>query len=144
VEIVERGMALFDEIVVAVGVNSAKKYLFSEEERLEMLRLCFGHQPRIRVVSFNILTADLARQYNAPFVLRGLRSEQDLAYEQPISFVNHHLNPALETVFLHSNPATMHISSSIVREIVKYGGDLHGLVPDVLVDYIRAHYATKS
>lgn len=144
VEIVERGLSLFDEIVVAVGVNSAKKYLFSEEERLEMLRLCFAHQPCVRVVSFSILTAELARQHGAPFLLRGLRSPQDLAYEQPVSFVNHHLNPALETVFLHSHPATMHISSTIVREVIKYGGDIHGLVPEVLESFIHQRFAAKS
>lgn len=144
VEIVERGLSLFDEIIVAVGVNSAKKYLFSEADRLEMLRLCFAHEPRIRVVSFNILTAELSRQYDAPFILRGLRSEQDLAYEQPISFINRHLNPDLETVFLHSHPATMHISSTIVREIIKYGGEIGGLVPDVLSDFIHQRFPLNT
>lgn len=138
IELIARGAAVFDEIVVAVGVNSLKKYLFSEEERVEMVRRSVAHLPNVQVVAFSQLTASLAREAGAAFILRGIRSESDLAYEQPIAFVNHHLNNDLDTVFFLSSPATMHISSSIVREVIKFGGKLEGLVPPAVIDFLTA------
>lgn len=135
-ELITRGAAIFDEILVAVGVNSAKKYMFSEEERVAMVRQSLSHLPNVQVVAFSQLTADLAREQDITFILRGIRSESDLAYEQPIAFINHHLNNTLDTVFFLSSPATMHISSSIVREVIKFKGDLNGLVPQAVIDFI--------
>jgi pantetheine-phosphate adenylyltransferase len=136
VEIIERGLAIFDTIVVAVGVNSSKSYMFSVEERLQMLRDTFADEPRIQVASFQELTVEFARKNNIPFILRGLRSPNDLAYEQPIAYVNQHLHPSIEIVCLLSKPETVHISSSIVREIIKYKGNVQSLVPQSVIDVI--------
>jgi pantetheine-phosphate adenylyltransferase len=136
-EIIRRGLSLFDEIIVAVGVNSQKKYLFEAEQRLEMLRLVFAEEPRIRPVLFNDLTINFARETGARFILRGLRSPQDFNYEQPIEFVNKHMAPELEIVHLISSPETAHISSTIVREVIKYKGKIDGLLPPEVVGLVR-------
>ncbi len=137
VEIIERGLALFDKIVVAVGTNSQKKYMFSEAERLQMLQATFAHQPHIQVESYSELTVEFARKNNIPFILRGLRSPSDLEYEQPIAYINQHLNPNIEIVCLLSKPETGHISSTIVREVIRYKGSLAGLVPDAVIKQLN-------
>lgn len=136
-EIVRRGLHFFDEVIVAMGVNSQKKYFFSEEERFEMLKRTFANHDRVKVVSFTGLTVDCAMEHDAPNLLRGIRSYTDLTYEQPTSLINRHLNDQIETVYLHSYPETIHISSTIIREVIKYGGKLEGLVPEKIVDFIK-------
>lgn len=136
-EIILRGRALFDEIIVAIGINSQKKYLFSLEQRLEMLRLCFAKEPQIQVASYHGLTVDFAREQGAQFMLRGLRSPQDLSYEQPIELINKHMAPELETIHLLSSPETAMISSTIVREVIKYRGRIEKLLPDPVAGYVR-------
>lgn len=138
VEIVLRGRAIFDEIVVAIGVNSQKKYLFSLNERMEMLRLSFADYPQIKTAYYEGLTIEFARAEGAKFLLRGLRSPQDLSYEQPLELINKHMAPELETVHLLSKPETAMLSSTIVREVIKYQGEISGLLPDPVVDYVRA------
>jgi len=137
VEIVMRGRALFDEIIVAIGVNSAKRYFFDLDQRLEMLRMCFAGEKQIRVEAYQGLTVDYAREQDAKFLLRGLRAPQDLNYEQPIELVNKHMAPEIETVHLLSSPHTAMISSTIVREVIKHGGKVEGLVPNPILGYIR-------
>lgn len=136
-EIILRGKALFDEIIVAIGVNSQKKYLFTLEQRLEMLNLCFEEEPRIRVSAYDGLTVDYAREQGAHFMLRGLRSPQDLSYEQPIELINKHMAPDLETVHLLSSPETAMISSTIVREVIKHRGRVEGLLPEPVARFVR-------
>lgn len=138
VEIVRRGLELFDEIVVAIGINVHKQYLFSLEERIQLLGLAFGDMPRVRTGAYDQLTVDYAKACGARFLLRGLRSGTDLAYEQPVSQINRHLSPELDTVFLHSYPETIHISSTIVREVIKYKGRLDGLLPPKVQAFIEA------
>ncbi|MEL6629935.1 MAG: pantetheine-phosphate adenylyltransferase [Bacteroidota bacterium] len=135
-EIVLRGRALFDHIIVAIGINSAKKYLFNLEERMQMLRLCFDAYDDISVAAYHDLTVDFAREQGAQFLLRGLRSPQDLSYEQPIELINKHMAPELEVVHLLSSPETSMISSTIVREVIKYKGHIKGLLPDEIIDYV--------
>ncbi|GAB4419497.1 MAG: pantetheine-phosphate adenylyltransferase [Bacteroidia bacterium] len=137
VEIILRGRAIFDQIIVAIGVNSKKNYLFSLEERLEMLSRVFADEPQIVVSSFQGLTVDFARAQGAAFLLRGLRSPQDLSYEQPIELINKHMAPELEVVHLLSSPETAMISSTIVREVIKYGGRVQGLIPDEILEYVH-------
>ena len=135
-EIILRGLSIFDEIVVAIGVNSAKKYFFTLEERLEMLRMCFADEDRIKIASYQELTVDFARKQGARFILRGLRSPQDLSYEQPIELINKHMAPDIENVHLLSSPQTAAISSTIVREVIRYKGNIVGLIPDEISDYV--------
>jgi len=136
-EIIHRGLQFFDEIIVAMGINSQKKYFFSVEERLEMLRRTFAAYDRVKVISFTGLTVDCAMEHDAPNLLRGIRSYTDLTYEQPTSLINRHLNDKVETIYLHSHPETIHIASTIIREVIRYRGKLEGLVPPEIVDFIK-------
>ena len=135
-EIILRGLSIFDEIIVAIGVNSAKKYFFSLEERMKMLHLCFADEDRIKIASYQELTVDFARKQGARFILRGLRSPQDLSYEQPIELINKHMAPEIENVHLLSSPQTAAISSTIVREVIKYKGNVDGLIPDEIAEFV--------
>jgi len=137
IEIVKRGSKLFDKVVVAIGVNSKKKYFFSLEERLRMLRECFADIENVEVGSYNGLTVDFARENGIQFLLRGLRNASDLNYEQPIAIINAHMYPELETVYLASMPNTTHLSSSLVREVIKYKGVLEGLVPNSVIEAVK-------
>ena len=143
-EIVLRGLHLFDEILVAVGINEKKKPLFALEERLEMVRTCFAAHERISVASYQELTVEFARRNECRFILRGLRTPQDFHYEQPIEFVNKHMAPELESVHLISSPETAHISSTIVREVIKYGGKVEGLLPDETLAYVMRKREEKE
>ena len=137
VEIVRRGLAIFDEIIVAVGVNDAKRYFFSLEERVEMLERSFTAMDRVKVASYSELTVEFARKVDADFILRGLRSPQDLSYEQPIELINKHMAPEIEIVHLLSSPETAAISSTIVREVIKFKGKVDGLLPKEIMDYVQ-------
>jgi pantetheine-phosphate adenylyltransferase len=144
IEIIQRGRAIFDEIIVAIGVNSAKKYFFSVEERLQMLDMCFENMPDIKVSAYYGLTVDFAREQNAMFILRGLRNPQDLTYEQPLELINKHMAPELEVVHLLSSPETAMISSTIVREVIKYKGHVQGLIPDEIFDFVAKAKGLKQ
>jgi len=137
VEIVERSCELFDEIIVAIGANSSKKYFFSLEERLEMLKHSFAEYDSVSTDYYEGLTVDYASSQGARYLLRGLRSDTDLSYERPIELINKHLNPDIQTVYLFSRPIHVHISSTLVREVIKYRGKVEGLVPAQIVDYIK-------
>ncbi|MEL6651460.1 MAG: pantetheine-phosphate adenylyltransferase [Bacteroidota bacterium] len=136
VEIVQRGAKLFDEVIVAIGINSAKKYYFSLEQRLEMLRRAFAAETNIRVASYEGLTIEFAREQGARFLLRGLRNPQDLAYEQPIELINKHMDPEIEVVHLLSSPQYVAISSTIVREVLRFNGKVEGLLPEPVIEYL--------
>lgn len=129
VKIVKRALPLFDKIVVAVGVNSQKKYLFPLERRLEWLRAVFAEMPQVEVAHFEGLTAHFCNKIGARYLLRGLRNASDFDYEKTISQLNHIVGHDLETVFLISEPEYSHISSTIVREIIKGKGDASPFVP---------------
>jgi pantetheine-phosphate adenylyltransferase len=133
VDIVRRAAALFDDVVVAVLANPAKAGLFALEERLDLLRASLAESPGVRVEAVpGGLLVDYARSIGASAVVKGLRSGTDFAYELPMALMNRHLT-GLETVFLPGNPAFEHVSSSLVKEVASYGGDVRGLVPDVVL-----------
>lgn len=129
VDLVKRALPLFDEIVVAVGVNTTKKYLFSLDQRLEWLRQVFAAYPNVRVDYFEKLTAYYCQRIGARYLLRGLRNGSDFDYEKTISQLNHIVGGGIETVFLISQPEFSHISSTIVREIITGGGDASPFIP---------------
>lgn len=129
VDLVKRALPLFDEIIVAVGINSTKKYLFPLEQRLEWLRQVFQEEPRIKVDSFQNLTAHYCQRIGARYLLRGLRNASDFDYEKTISQLNHIVGGGIETVFLISQPEFSHISSTIVREIIIGGADASPFIP---------------
>lgn len=130
VNLVERALPLFDKIVVAVGINSSKKYLFSLEQRIEWLKLVFRGQEKVEVDHFQHLTAHYCQKIGARYLLRGLRNASDFDYEKTISQVNHIVGEGIETVFLISQPEYSHISSTIVREVIIGGADATPFLPD--------------
>lgn len=133
VDLVNRALPLFDEVVVAIGVNSQKTSLFSLEQRIGWLKVVFSGENRVRVDQFENLTAHYCRRIGAKYLLRGLRNASDFDYEKTISQLNHIVGGGLETIFLISQPAFSHISSTIVREIIKGGGDASPFLPKEVV-----------
>lgn len=128
-DIIERGMTLFDEVIVAIGVNSAKKYMFSLEDRVKFIENAFKGESKIKVITYKGLTVDFCKKIDVKFILRGLRNPADFEFEKAIAHTNRDLAP-IETVFLLTAASTSYISSSIVREVIKYNGDYTKLVPD--------------
>lgn len=133
VDLVKRALPLFDEIIVAVGINSTKKYLFPHEQRMEWLRQVFESEKRVRVDAFQNLTAHYCQRIGARFLLRGLRNSSDFDYEKTISQLNHIVGGGIETVFLISQPEFSHISSTIVRELIVGGADAQQFLPKEVV-----------
>ena len=128
-DIVMRGLKLFDEIIIGIGTNSAKKRYFSLEMMTEKIKETFADNDNIKVVSYDDLTANAAVACGANFLLRGLRNTTDFEYENTISQVNRHLVGELETVFLITSPELAPISSTIVRELHKYGAKVDDYLP---------------
>ena len=134
--IVKRGLELLDEIIIAIGVNEAKSSYYTIDERLEMIRSLFRDNDRIRVMSYNSLTVDFAASVNARFILRGIRTVNDFEYERPIADVNREMT-GIETIILFTEPQHTHISSTIVRELLRYGKDPSEFVPRQMKLIIR-------
>lgn len=130
VDIVRRALPLFDQIIVAIGVNTQKTYLYSLEQRLNWLHSVFEDEPKVEVGQFENLTAHYCRRIGARYLLRGLRNASDFDYEKTISQLNHIVGEGIETFFLIAQPGYSHISSTIVREIIKGGGDASPFLPD--------------
>lgn len=128
-DIIKRGISLFDKIYVAIGVNAEKKYMFSLEERMHFIKEAFKDEPKIEVITYKGLTIDLCRKVGADFILRGLRNPADFEFEKAIAHTNRELSK-IETVFLLTAARTSYISSSIVRDVLRNGGDYTILVPD--------------
>jgi pantetheine-phosphate adenylyltransferase len=127
-DIVKRGLNLFDEIIIGVGVNQAKKTFFTTEKRVEIIRQAFEGEERIKVQEYNSLTVTFAHEVNAEFILRGLRSVSDFEYERTIADANRHL-AGLETVILNTDPSYSFISSTVVRDLLTYGKDITAFLP---------------
>ena len=132
VDLVKRALPLFDKIVVAVGVNTQKKYLFPLKIRLDWLEKVFADEPKVEVDSFQNLTAHYCQKIGARYLLRGLRNSSDFDYEKTISQLNDIVGDGLETIFLISRPQYSHISSTIVREIIKGVGDASPFIPKMV------------
>ena len=127
--IVMRALPLFDKIVVAIGINAAKYAMMSESRRVEALRELYADNEKIEVISYEGLTVDATKMCGAKFILRGVRMIQDFEYEKNLAEVNRSIS-GLETVLLYTLPEFGHISSSIVRELIRYGRDVSSLLPD--------------
>lgn len=128
-DIIKRSIPLFDEIIVAIGVNAEKKYMFSLEDRKRFIEEAFAHESKVRVITYEGLTIDLCKKENAEFILRGLRNPADFEFEKAIAHTNRRLSK-IETVFLLTAAKTSYISSSIVRDVIRNGGEYEMLVPD--------------
>jgi pantetheine-phosphate adenylyltransferase len=141
--LVERGLFLFDKIVVAVARNSAKAPLFSAEERVEMLRasLSYCDPARVEVDSFEGLLIDYARRKNAAAILRGLRATADFEYEFQMAMVNRHLEPDIQSIFLMTDYRWLYISSTIVKEAASYNADVSQMAPPPVVERLKRKFA---
>ncbi len=131
-DIIKRGISLFDEIIVAIGINADKKYMFSLEDRKKFIEQAFANEPKVKVITYEGLTIDLCRKEHATFILRGLRNPADFEFEKAIAHTNRKLSK-IETVFLLTAANTSYISSSIVRDVIRNGGDYSVLVPQSVV-----------
>jgi pantetheine-phosphate adenylyltransferase len=122
-DIVLRALPLFDEIVVALGVNSSKSYMFSLDQRLEWIKNTFADYPQIKVVSYEGLTVKASEKHEANFILRGLRNSNDYEYEKSIALMNQEMAPKIETLYLNTAPKWAAISSTSIRDIIKNQGN---------------------
>ncbi|MCK7591535.1 pantetheine-phosphate adenylyltransferase [Subsaxibacter sp. CAU 1640] len=128
-DIIKRGVKLFDEVVVAIGINADKKYMFSLEERKQFIEEAFKDEPKVKVMTYKGLTIDFCHKIDAQFILRGLRNPADFEFEKAIAHTNRKLSK-IETVFLLTAARTSFISSSIVRDVIRNNGDYTVLVPE--------------
>lgn len=137
-DIIRRAAVLFDEVIVLVAVNSAKKTMFTAEQRVEMLQAAVSDIPGVCVCCSEGLLADFAKENDACALVKGIRNAQDLDYEQPMAHANRHLNAGLETVLLPAAPAVSWVSSTIVREMLRYHQDISEMVPAGALEFLSA------
>jgi pantetheine-phosphate adenylyltransferase len=130
-DLIKRSLPLFDEIIVAIGINADKKYMFSLDERKRFIKASFANEPSVKVISYEGLTIDLCKKLKADFILRGLRNPADFEFEKAIAHTNRRLSK-IETVFLLTAAKTSYISSSIVRDVIRNNGEYQMLVPDAV------------
>jgi pantetheine-phosphate adenylyltransferase len=129
-DIVKRSTSLFDRVIVGIGTNSEKRYMFDAEKRYAMAQEAFGKLERVEVIAYSGLTVDCCIQHQAHFIIRGVRNAADYEFEKSIAAVNHALNPVVETVFLMAKPEHVSISSTIIRDIIRNGGNAGMFIPD--------------
>ena len=134
IDVIERALPLFDKIYIALGVNSTKKHLLSLETRKTILQNIFKAETKIKIDDYEGLTIDYCQRNNINYILRGIRSVKDFEFEQPISQNNQIIDSSIQTIFLISSPGFSHISSTIVREIYQYKGDISKLVPQEVIE----------
>ncbi|AMV59808.1 Phosphopantetheine adenylyltransferase [Pediococcus damnosus] len=139
-DIIKRGSYLFDELVVAVGVNTTKTTLFSTEEKVHLIEEAVSPLKNVRVVTTQGLTVDLFKKLGATTLIRGLRDEADYRYERQIAEMNHQLDSQVETIFLMARPQDTYVASSIIKEIAKMGGDISQFVPKNVSEPLKAKF----
>ena len=137
-DIVTRGLKIFDEVVVAIGVNSGKQHLFTLDQRTVWLGKLFTNEPRVTVVHYEGLTATFAESIGAQFILRGLRTTQDFTYEQQIAYVNEDLTAEVQSVFVMSDQKNASVSSTIVRDLIRYNGAYQKYLPAAIYQEINS------
>ncbi len=140
-DVVERGLRLFDRIIVAIATNGTKDPLFTIEERLEMLNKTFEGLPRVEVDSFDGLLVDYVEKRGAGAILRGLRAVSDFEHEFQMALMNRKLNKNIQTVFLMTGLRWIYISSSIIKEAARFGGDTRGMVPDIVCEKLKQKFS---
>ncbi len=139
--IVNRGLDLFDKIIIGVGHNTTKNSFFPLEKRVAWIEQLFAGEPKISVASYQGLTIDFAKKHNANYILRGLRTAADFEYERAIAQMNKTLSQGLESVFLLTTPELTPVTSTIVRDIIRHGGDASIFIPDALD---KSEFALKN
>ena len=142
-DIITRGVSLFDRIVVALLENADKEPFLPLAERMEIVRAVVARFPNVTVESFDGLLVDYARRRGAQAIVRGLRALSDFEYEFQMALMNRRLEPGVETVFMMPSETYSYVSSRLVREVVRLGGDVKGLVPEEALTHLRARYAAE-
>jgi pantetheine-phosphate adenylyltransferase len=132
IDIIERAIPLFDEIVIAIGINADKNYMYETEKRKNFIEETFSNQPKVTTATYSGLTVEYCKRINAEFILRGLRNPADFEFEKAIAQTNRKLS-GIETIFLLTSAETSFISSSIVRDIIRNNGDVSVLVPTSVI-----------
>lgn len=143
-DVLSRAARLFDEVIMAVAINQSKQVLFSVEERVELLKASCQHLPNVRVASFNGLLVDFARQSEAKAVIRGLRAVSDFEFEFQMALMNRSLEPELEALFLMPSEEYSYISSRMVKEVARLGGEVSRFVPKCVEDALKVRFAAQS
>lgn len=140
VDIVKRALKLFDKVILAIATNSKKQTLFTVEERLELITKVLGNLENLEITHFNTLTAEFCSQKGAITIIRGLRAVVDFDYEYAISLLNKKLAPNVETVFLMASSENSFISSSMVKEVARYGKSVESYVPEIINEAIMKKF----
>ncbi len=138
IDLIERSLRIFDEVIVAVAENPKKHPLFGLEERIAMLRDATARYGKVKIEGFNTLLVDYVKAKKAAAIIRGLRAVSDFEYEMQMALMNRKLDSSIETVFMMPSEEYAYLTSTIVKEIAAYGGDVKGLVPDVVVERLKS------
>ncbi len=136
-DIINRALPLFDEMIIGIGSNVNKQPMFTESERLEWLKEIYKDEPKVKSVIYEGLTVDCCRKYNAKFILRGIRYVNDFEYEKAIADMNRSIEGNIETIFLTCLPQYTSVASTLVRDVLKNGGDVSKFLPDVVNNSIN-------
>jgi pantetheine-phosphate adenylyltransferase len=137
VDIIDRALPLFDQIIVGIGINTSKAPMFTPEQRLQWVNEIYRNEPKVKGAVYEGLTVNFCKKIGARFILRGIRYVSDFEYEKTIADANRTLDKELETVFLTGEPKYTSVASTIVRDIIKNGGDATPFLPDVVARSIR-------
>jgi len=144
IDIAQRGLRLFDKIIVAILSNPVKNFLFTVEERIEMLESSFEEYPNIKVEKFDGLLVDYAAKKDSIAILRGMRAVSDFEYEFQLALMNRKLNREVQTVFLMTSLRWIFTSSSIIKEAAQFGGDIKGMVPPIVNEKLKKKFKRTS
>ncbi|MBL0182852.1 MAG: pantetheine-phosphate adenylyltransferase [Chitinophagaceae bacterium] len=131
-DIIDRALPLFDKLVIGIGRNSNKKPMFSEKQRLKWLKEIYKNNPKVAAIAYDGLTVDCCRKVGANFILRGIRYVNDFEYEKAIADMNRSIEPEIETIFLTCLPQFTSVASTLVRDVLRNGGDVSQFLPDVV------------
>ena len=143
-DIITRAAEMFDKVIVVVMVNNNKHPLFTQEERVDLLHRATAHLPNVEVEAYSGMLAEYAREKQANVIVKGLRAMSDFEYEFQMALTNRKLNPLVETVFLTTNAEYMYLSSSLVKQVASFGGDIHEFVPECIVKDILEKYGRNE
>ena len=139
-DVINKGLLIFDELIIAIGVNSKKSHLFSVEKRISWIEKEFSGNEKLKVLAYNGMTVEFCLKMKAQFILRGLRSSADFEYEKAIASANKELASEITTIFVLSEPSNSNISSTVVREIITFGGAYQKFVPELIAKEISKEY----
>lgn len=139
--VIERTVSMFDQIDVVVAVNPEKKYMFSAEERVQMLEELVKDYPNVKVHTWDSLIVDYAEKAGAKVLLRGIRNATDFAYEFDLSLINHSLNSKIDTIFIPTEQKYVTIKSSVIKELAQFNGDIRQMVPPAVVERVKKKFS---